>query len=113
MRGGGGVGRGEGRESKVQFVQKTTLHCALILILLSNKSDHQCWNFRTIYGARNMVGIGLSYRLARLHRQAESVSWNRFLGFLKVLKYRLRGHVVPKTTLHAVLKLVLLLRGKI
>jgi hypothetical protein len=28
-------------------------------------------------GARNRVGIGLSYRLARLHRQ------NRFLGYLK------------------------------
>ncbi len=33
---------------------------------------------------RNRVGIGLSYRLDRLHRLAESISWNRFLGSLKV-----------------------------
>ncbi len=31
-----------------------------------------CWNFRTIYAARIRVGIGLSYRPARLHRLAES-----------------------------------------
>jgi hypothetical protein len=31
----------------------------------------------------------LSYRPARLHELAESVPWNRFLGSLKVLKYRL------------------------
>jgi hypothetical protein len=40
-------------------------------------------------GARNRVRIGLSYRPARLHRLAESILWNRFLGTLKVLKYRL------------------------
>ncbi len=41
-------------------------------------------------GARNRVGIGLSYRpAARLHRLVESIPWNRFLGSLKVLKYRL------------------------
>ncbi len=36
--------------------------------------------------ARNRVGIGLSLscRPARLHRLAESIPWNRFLGFLKV-----------------------------
>ncbi len=31
-------------------------------------------------GARNRVGIGLSYRLARLHRLAELIPWNRFLA---------------------------------
>jgi hypothetical protein len=30
--------------------------------------------------ARNRVGIGLSYRPARLHRLAEFIPWNRFLG---------------------------------
>ncbi len=35
-------------------------------------------------GARNRVGIMLSYRPARLHRLTESIPWNRFLGFLKV-----------------------------
>ncbi len=31
-------------------------------------------------GAKNRVGIGLSYRPERLHRLAESILWNRFLG---------------------------------
>jgi hypothetical protein len=31
-------------------------------------------------GAKNRVGIGLSYRPARLHRLAEFILWNRFLG---------------------------------
>jgi hypothetical protein len=35
-------------------------------------------------GARNRIGIGLSYRSARLHRLAESITWNRFRGSLKV-----------------------------
>jgi hypothetical protein len=30
--------------------------------------------------ARNRVGIGLSYRHTRLHRLAEFIPWNRFLG---------------------------------
>ncbi len=38
------------------------------------------WNFRTIYGARNRVRIGLSYQPARLHWIAESIPWNLFLG---------------------------------
>jgi hypothetical protein len=29
---------------------------------------------------RNRVGVGLSYRPARLHRLAESIPWNRFVG---------------------------------
>jgi hypothetical protein len=33
--------------------------------------------------ARNRVGIGLSYRAARLDNLAELVLWNRFLGSLK------------------------------
>ncbi len=40
-------------------------------------------------GAENRVGIGLSYRAARQHRLAESIPWNRFLGSLKVEKFRL------------------------
>ena len=38
-------------------------------------------------GARNRGGIGLSYRPTRLHRLAEFIPWNRFLGF-KRLKIR-------------------------
>ena len=46
---------------------------------LKQKSKLKCWNSRTIYGgARKRVGIGLSYRTARLHRVAESIP-----GFLK------------------------------
>ncbi len=44
-------------------------------------------------GARNRVGIGLSYRPARLHRLAELIPWNRFFGFLKVFKFGLCIHV--------------------
>jgi hypothetical protein len=39
--------------------------------------------------ARNRVGIGLSYRPARLHRLAEFIPWNRFLGSINVQKYGL------------------------
>ncbi len=42
------------------------------------------WNFKKIYGARNQVGRGLSYRPARLHRLAEFIPWNRFLGSINV-----------------------------
>jgi hypothetical protein len=35
--------------------------------------------------ARNRVGIGLSYRPARLHRLGKLIPWNRFLGSSKVL----------------------------
>ncbi len=38
-------------------------------------------------GARNRVGIGFfSYRPAWLHRLAELIPWNRFLGSLKTFK---------------------------
>ncbi len=33
-----------------------------------------------IWRARNRVGIGLSYRAARLHRQAEFIPWILFLA---------------------------------
>jgi hypothetical protein len=39
-------------------------------------------------GARYRVGIGWSYRPARLHSLAELVPWNKFLGSLKRLKIR-------------------------
>ncbi len=40
--------------------------------------------FNQSMGARNRVGIGLSYRPARLHRLAEFIPWNRFLGSINV-----------------------------
>ncbi len=36
--------------------------------------------------------IGLSYQPARLHRLAESIPWNRFLGSWNVNKFGLRAH---------------------
>jgi hypothetical protein len=47
--------------------------------------------FKESMGARNRGGIGLSYRPARLHRLAEFIPWNRFLGSINVLKYGLTG----------------------
>jgi hypothetical protein len=40
--------------------------------------------FKLSMGARNWVGIGLSYRPARLHRLAEFIPRNRFLGSTNV-----------------------------
>ncbi len=34
--------------------------------------------------ARNPAGVGLSYRPPRLHRLAESIPWNQYVGSLKV-----------------------------
>jgi hypothetical protein len=40
--------------------------------------------FKQCMGARNRVGTGLSYRPVKLHRPAELIPWNRFLGSLEV-----------------------------
>jgi hypothetical protein len=40
--------------------------------------------FKQSFGARNRERIELSYRPARLHRLAELMPWNRFLGSLKL-----------------------------
>jgi hypothetical protein len=42
--------------------------------------------FKQSVGARNRVGIGLSYLHARLHRLAEFIPWDRFLGSVNVYK---------------------------
>jgi hypothetical protein len=46
-----------------------------------------CTNLEQSMGFRNRVGIGLSYRPARLHRLAELIPWKRFFGSLKVSKF--------------------------
>ncbi len=43
-----------------------------------------------LWGYRNRVEIGISYRPARLHSLVELILWNRFLGSLKVNKFGLR-----------------------
>ncbi len=45
--------------------------------------------FKQSMGARNRIGIGLSYRPAWLHRLAELIPQNRFLCSLKVKKFGL------------------------
>ncbi len=49
--------------------------------------------FKQSMGAGNRGGIRLSYRPGRLHSLAVLVPWNRFLGSLKVKKFRLSSHV--------------------
>jgi hypothetical protein len=41
--------------------------------------DSSAGIFKQSMGTMNRVGIGLSYRHARLHSLAELVPWNRFL----------------------------------
>jgi hypothetical protein len=45
--------------------------------------------FKQSMGVRSWVEIGLSYRTARLHRLAELILWNRFLGSINVWKFGL------------------------
>ncbi len=40
--------------------------------------------FKQSMGARNRVGIEISYRPTRLHRLAEFIPWHRFLGSINV-----------------------------
>jgi hypothetical protein len=40
--------------------------------------------FKQSMGARNRVGLGLSYRPARLNRLSECIPWDRFLGSINV-----------------------------
>ncbi len=52
-------------------------------LLHYSRVDPCAENFKQSMGARYRVGIGLSYRPARLHSLAELFPWNRFLGFVK------------------------------
>jgi hypothetical protein len=56
---------------------QTILSATLFVIVVS--ASQLCWNFETVY---RVVVPGPA-------RLAESIPWNRLLGFLKVLKYRL------------------------
>jgi hypothetical protein len=71
--------------SESLFLRKLLLKSAV-----SNLYESGAGIFKQSIGARNRVVIGLSYRLARQHRLAELIPWNRFLGSLKVKKFRLR-----------------------
>ena len=52
-------------------------HCTLPLMLTA-------FFLSVSVGARHGGGIGLSYRHARLHRLAEFIPWNRFLGSINI-----------------------------
>jgi hypothetical protein len=60
-------------------LQNTVLHSYRL-------SAHRAGIFKQSMGARNRVGIELSYRSARLHRLAEFIPWNRFLGSIQLHK---------------------------
>jgi hypothetical protein len=47
-------------------------------------NSHRAGIFKQSMRARNRGGIGLSYRPAMLHRLAEFIPWNRFLGSIHV-----------------------------
>jgi hypothetical protein len=67
------------RANNESFLKLSSDHAAFILFLETSAGI-----FKQSMGARNQVGIGLSYRPSRLHSLAELVPWNRFLGSLKV-----------------------------
>jgi hypothetical protein len=62
------------------FVIQSLLHIIIYCYYVGSSAGI----FEQSMVARNRVGIGLSFRPARLHRLTESIPWNRFLGSLKV-----------------------------
>jgi len=58
---------------KITIIMGQNMQCRAIKRYCAGILEHSM-------GARNGVGIGLSYRPAWLHRLAESIHWNRFLG---------------------------------
>ncbi len=72
---------------RIAEAYRTGRHCtSYFKEWASFRTNKQCCNFLTTYmGARNRVDIGLSYRPARLHRLAESIS---IPGLLKSLNIR-------------------------
>jgi hypothetical protein len=58
--------------------------------------------FKQSKGARNRIGTGLSYRPPKLHRLADLIPWNRFLGSLKVKKFGLCWYLSQNEIRHSV-----------
>jgi hypothetical protein len=61
-----------------------SLILAFGILLFFYHLDLRAGIFKQYMGARHRVGIGLSYRPARLHRLAEFIPWNRFMGSINV-----------------------------
>jgi hypothetical protein len=62
-----------------------SLKCWIRISIEANlDAQHRAEIFKQSMGARNLIGRGLSYRPARLHRLAELIPWNHFLGSINV-----------------------------
>jgi hypothetical protein len=77
------------RHKKYSTTTLRTKACCYSLISGFSLSSPVLEFLNNLWGARNRVGTGLSYRPVRLQSLAESVPWNRFLGSLKVKKFGL------------------------
>ncbi len=69
---------------KINKLHMFKLHGAHLLIECKHHEE-TCAGIleQFIGGYRNRVVIGLSYPSAGLHRLADSIPWNRFMGSLK------------------------------
>jgi hypothetical protein len=80
--------RTQPNQVRVVRVQRHLRFCHLQLHASRLRRDIDVVNCAVIFkqsvGARNRVGIGLSYRPARLHSLAKLHPWNRFLGSITV-----------------------------
>jgi hypothetical protein len=84
-----------------EFVLKVldSHNCGLLLV---NKAEvrlriySRVKIFKQSMGTRNRVVMRLLYLPARLHRLAEFIPWNRFLGSINVYKYGLSCLAVSK-----------------
>ncbi len=104
----------EGPGSELIYLLKWQLDCRrsdCYITLYGFGTNHQKISlasagiFKQSMGARNRLGMGLSYRPARLqvHSLAELVPWNRFMGSLKVEKFGLSQAITVSHALHLAL----------
>ncbi len=80
------------------YVSSSNLSNLIVILTISSQSVsvHEVKKLTGVFcagflkqsmGARNRAGIGLPYRHAKLHRLAELIPWNWFLGSLTVKKF--------------------------
>ncbi len=73
-----------GEEGDIQVNRPTVLLLELAIVPGRGGGQDSAGIFKQSVRARNREEIGLSYRPARLHRLAELIPWNRFLGSINV-----------------------------
>jgi hypothetical protein len=75
-------------ETTFQYCWRVRSNFKLVLLLIGLTHIFFCQKpeleFLRSLWARNRGGRGLSYRPARLHRLAEFIPWNRFLGSINI-----------------------------